>query len=126
MPIDCSAVHTIYQLSAETHVAISGCKDRKTEQFLAGKRVKEFQAFADAAAKSLTKLQAAVVLGDLRSPPSNRFEALRGDRKGQYSIRINAQHRVCFRWEPHASAPTGKDPMQTSGDAHDVEITDYH
>jgi len=107
-------------------VAISGCKDRKTEQFLAGSRVKEFQAFADAAAKALTRLQAAVVLGDLRSPPSNRFEALHGDRNGQYSIRINAQYRVCFKWEPHSPVPAGTNAMQIAGDAYDVEITDYH
>jgi proteic killer suppression protein len=106
-------------------MAISGCKDRKTERFLAGQRVKEFQAFADAAARALTKLQAAVTLGDLRSPPSNRCEALRGDRNGQYSIRINTQYRVCFKWVPHASVPLGTDSMQASGDAHEVEITDY-
>jgi proteic killer suppression protein len=107
-------------------MAINGCKDRKTERFLAGERVKEFQAFADVAAKALTKLQAAVILGDLRNPPSNRFEALHGDRSGQYSIRINAQYRVCFKWAPHASVPPGTDALQVSGDAYDVEITDYH
>jgi proteic killer suppression protein len=107
-------------------MAISGCKDRKTERFLAGERVKEFQAFAEAAAKALTKLQAAIVLGDLRSPPSNRFEALHGDRTGQYSIRVNARHRLCFKWAPHASVPAGTDALQASGDSYDVEITDYH
>jgi proteic killer suppression protein len=110
----------------ETRVAIIGCRDRKTQRFLAGERVKEFQAFADGAAKALTKLQAAVILGDLRSPPSNRFEALHGDRTGQYSIRINAQYRVCFKWVLHASVPAGTDSLQSSGDADDVEITDYH
>ena len=84
-------------------MAISGCKDRKTGRFLAGQRVREFQGFEDAAAGALTKLQAAVTPGDLRSPPSNRFEALRGDRNGQYSIRIDAQYRVYFKWAPHAS-----------------------
>ena len=107
-------------------MAIGGCKGRKTERFLAGERVREFQAFADAAAKALTKLQAAVILSDLRSPPSNRFEALHGDRNGQYSIRINAQYRVCFKWAPHAAVPAGADALQVSGDAYDVEITDYH
>jgi proteic killer suppression protein len=111
---------------AEASMAISGCKDRKTERFLAGERVKEFQAFADSAARALTRLQAAVVLGDLRSPPSNRFEALHGDRSGQYSIRINAQYRVCFRWGPHAPIPAGADAMRVAGDAYDVEIIDYH
>ncbi len=107
-------------------MAIRGCKDRKTGRFLAGERVKEFQAFADSAAKALTRLQAAVILSDLRAPPSNRFETLHGDRNGQYSIRINAQYRLCFRWAPHASIPAGTDVLQASGDAYDVEITDYH
>jgi len=57
-------------------------------------------------------LHAATELNDLRTPPSNRLEALRGDRKGQHSIRINVQWRICFRWE--------------DGDAYDVEIVDYH
>jgi proteic killer suppression protein len=107
-------------------MAISGCKDRRTERFLAGERVKEFRAFALAAAKALTRLQAARVLNDLRSPPSNRFEALHGDRDGQYSIRLNAQYRVCFKWAPHASAPSGPSALHASGDAYDVEIVDYH
>jgi toxin HigB-1 len=107
-------------------VAIIGCKDRRTEAFLAGERVKEFQALADAAAKALTRLQAAVVHRDLRAPPSNRFEALRGDRNGQYSIRINAQYRLCFKWSPHAAARAGADTLDVPGDADDVEITDYH
>ena len=57
-------------------------------------------------------LDAAFVLDDLRSPPGNRLEALKGDREGLFSIRINAQWRICFRWEQ--SGP------------HDVEIVDYH
>jgi toxin HigB-1 len=49
------------------------------------------------------------------------------DRKGQYSIRINQKNRVCFKWAPHASVPTGADALQVSGDAYDVEIViDYH
>jgi proteic killer suppression protein len=93
---------------------------------LAGERVREFQAFAESAAKALTRLQAASVLGDLRSPPANRFEAPHGDRNGQYSIRINAQYRLCFMWAPHASVPRGTDALQVAGDAYDVEIVDYH
>ncbi len=54
----------------------------------------------------------ACVLDDLRIPPGNRLEALKGSRKGQHSIRINDQWRICFRW--------------IDGDAHDVEIVDYH
>jgi len=64
------------------------------------------------ALRKLALLDAAESLDDLRVPPGNRLEKLRGGRKGQYSIRINNQWRVCFRWE--------------DGDADDVEITDYH
>jgi len=64
------------------------------------------------ARRKLDQLNRSKNLGDLRSPPGNRFEALRGDRAGQYSIRINDQYRVCFRWE--------------DGHADQVEITDYH
>ena len=60
----------------------------------------------------LTQLEAATSLDDLRFPPSNRLEALKGDRKGQRSIRVNEQWRVCFQFK--------------SGDAYEVEITDYH
>lgn len=62
--------------------------------------------------RKLLLLDAAEALGDLRIPPGNRLERLTGDRAGQHSIRINDQWRVCFRWD--------------RGDAHDVEITDYH
>lgn len=62
--------------------------------------------------RKLTQIQNARRLDDLRAPPGNRLEALSGDRKGQYSIRINDQWRVCFRWR--------------NGDAYDVEIVDYH
>jgi proteic killer suppression protein len=65
-----------------------------------------------AARKKLVILDAAPRLNDLRIPPGNQFEALKGDRKVQYSIRINDQWRICFKW--------------SDGDAYDVEITDYH
>ena len=64
------------------------------------------------AARRLTQLNAATSLNDLRSPPSNRLEALKHDRKGQWSIRINDQWRICFRF--------------SDGDAFEVEIVDYH
>ena len=64
------------------------------------------------AVKRLTQLDAAAVLDDLRMPPSNRMESLKGDRAGQWSIRINDQWRLCFRFE--------------KGEAYDVEIADYH
>ncbi len=124
--LDWYMVYTIYLLSWAVHMAIIGCKDRQTQHFLTGGRVAAFQAFADAAVKALTKLQAAVVLSDLRSPPSNRFEALRGDRSGQYNIRINAQYRVCFIWVPHGPESQDLDIRFVPGDVDDVEITDYH
>lgn len=64
------------------------------------------------AARKLAQLNAAVTLDDLRAPPGNRLEALKGSRKGQHSIRINDKYRVCFRWTP--AGP------------EDVEIVDYH
>ena len=64
------------------------------------------------ALRKLRMLHRSTLLAALRVPPSNRLEALKGDRKGQYSIRINDQWRICFRWD--------------SGDAYDVEIVDYH
>ena len=64
------------------------------------------------ARRELRMLNNAAALDDLRAPPANRLEALKGDRKGQHSIRINDQWRICFCW--------------TEGDAHDVEIVDYH
>ncbi len=62
--------------------------------------------------RKLVVVDAAEQLEDLRIPPGNRLEKLKGERAGQYSIRINEQWRVCFRWE--------------DGDAHDVQIVDYH
>ena len=64
------------------------------------------------ALRKLRQLDAAITLGDLRVPPGNRLERLRGKRSGEWSIRINDQWRICFRWE--------------GGDAHDVEVVDYH
>lgn len=64
------------------------------------------------ARRKLRMLDNAATLNDLRAPPANRLERLKGDRAGQYSIRINGQWRICFRWE--------------DGAAHDVEIVDYH
>ena len=64
------------------------------------------------ALRKLRQLDAAVTLEDLRVPPGNRLERLRGDRAGEWSIRVNDQWRICFRW--------------TGGDAYDVQIVDYH
>ena len=86
------------------------CKD--TQSLFEGKCPRRFRAFAVVAERKLQMLDDAYSIEDLRSPPGNRLEALRGDRKGQFSIRINDQWRVCFRFE--------------DGNALDVEIKDYH
>ncbi len=99
--------------------------DKRSADFAAGKHVKEFRAFERQAVKGLTKLNAAARLIELRNPPSNRFEALRGERDGQYSIRINDRWRICFRWA-FSEDSAGKDPLTVPGDAVDVEIVDYH
>jgi proteic killer suppression protein len=87
-------------------------KDGDTEKLAGGRRVKQFHSIETVARRKLRQLEIAGRLDDLRVPPGNRPEALKGDRAGQYSIRINDQYRVCFRW--------------TSGGAEDVEIVDYH
>ncbi|MCY3830965.1 MAG: plasmid maintenance system killer protein [Rhodospirillaceae bacterium] len=91
---------------------IRSFKDRRTRQFFEGHRIAAFQQFAEQAARRLTLLDNAESLRDLSALRSNRLEALRGDRSGQYSIRINAQWRICFRW--------------TEDGPGDVEIVDYH
>lgn len=89
-------------------------RDKKTEAFASGQFVKAFQSFEDQAAKRLAILNAAPSLETLRVLPSNRLEALRGDRAGQYSIRINMQWRICFGWLDGQPGPSN------------VEIVDYH
>ena len=91
---------------------IRSFKGRKTRQFFEGNRVASFQGFADQATRRLTVLDNAEALRDLAGLPSNRLESLRGDRAGQFSIRINAQWRICFRW--------------TDDGPCDVEIVDFH
>lgn len=85
---------------------------KKTRQLAEGIVDRKFSGFVKAAEKALRKLEAAQALYDLRNPPSNHFEALQGNRKGQYSIRINAQWRICFTWSEDG--------------AENVEIVDYH
>lgn len=85
---------------------------RNTQALFEGKCPRKFKAFANLAERKLQMLDDAYSLEDLRVPPGNRLEALRDDRKGQWSIRINDQWRVCFRFE--------------DGNALDVEIIDYH
>ena len=86
------------------------CKD--TQALFEGKCPRGFKAFVTVAERKLQMLNDAYSLEDLRVPPGNRLEALRGNRKGQWSIRINDQWRVCFQFE--------------DGNAFDVEIIDYH
>jgi|ERR1035437_144273 proteic killer suppression protein len=89
-------------------------RDRRTERFAAGERIREFQAFKEQAERRLDILETAVSRKDLMLLPSNRFEALGGDRKGLFSIRINQQWRVCFEWPEENDRPCN------------IEICDYH
>ena len=89
-------------------------RDKRTQAFAAGKRVKAFSGIQRSAQLKLDRLEAATSLRDLAALPGNRLEALRGDRKGQHSIRINDQWRICFEWRDGSEGPL------------DVEITDYH
>ena len=98
----------------QSDLMILSYRDKKTEQFAKGEFVRAFQGFEDQAARRLSILNAAISLDTLRALPGNRLEALRGNRAGQYSIRINQQWRVCFAW------PDGQ-----TGPSH-VEIVDYH
>lgn len=86
------------------------CSD--TEALSKGVRVRRFVSIATVARRKLRQLEIATRLDDLRVPPGNRLEALKGGRSGQYNIRINDQWRICFRW--------------AAAGAEDVEIVDYH
>ena len=87
-------------------------KDTDTFELFTARRNRKWTNIAKVALRKLDQIEAAVSLEDLRVPPANRLEALKGDRKGQHSIRINDQFRVCLYWKADG--------------AHDVEITDYH
>jgi proteic killer suppression protein len=92
---------------------IRSFRDRETELVFQRQRVRRLPPGVQTLAlRKLLVLDAAEILDELRLPPGNRLEKLSGDRKGQYSIRINDQWRICFRWK--------------QGDAHDVQIADYH
>ena len=93
---------------------IRSYRDKNTKAFAEGKFVKKFHAFARQAENRLSLLNAATCLSDLYQLPGNRLEALDDDRKGQYSIRVNAQWRICFEWPDHEPGPLN------------VEIVDYH
>ncbi len=87
-----------------------GCKD--TKQLFEARKNKRWAALANVALRKLDQIDVSVAVAELAVPPGNRLEQLAGDRAGQWSIRINDQWRICFRWE--------------NDDAHDVEIVDYH
>jgi proteic killer suppression protein len=91
---------------------IRSFRDRETEKVFRREFSRKFQGIAPIAKRKLDHIHAAAALSDLRAIPGNRLEALVGDRKGQYSIRINDQWRICFRW--------------VDADALAVEIVDYH
>jgi proteic killer suppression protein len=91
---------------------IKSFKCADTQALSKGQRVRRFVSIESVARRKLRQLQIAGRLEDLRVPPGNRLEALKGDRAGQHSIRVNAQFRVCFRW--------------TAAGAEAVETVDYH
>ena len=91
---------------------IESFRSKETERLHARQRVKRFRAFERVAQRKLRQLDIASELRDLAAPPGNQLEALKGNRKGQHSIRINDQWRICFVWR--------------DGNAYDVEIVDYH
>jgi len=89
-------------------------RDKRTRQFAAGETVRAFETFRRQAEKRLAVLGAATSVDDLRALPSNRLEVLRGDRAGQWSIRVILQWRLCFEWPGGAAGPVN------------VELADYH
>jgi len=93
---------------------ILGYRDKRSRDFAYGKRVNGLSGIERTARLKLDRLEAAVTLRDLAVLPGNRLEVLKGNRKGQFSVRINDQWRVCFEWPRGASGPSN------------VEIVDYH
>ncbi|HUR36913.1 MAG TPA: type II toxin-antitoxin system RelE/ParE family toxin [Terriglobales bacterium] len=91
---------------------IRSFRDQETARVAARHHTRRYASIERAALRKLRQLDAATGLRDLQSPPGNRLEALKGDRTGQHSIRINDQFRICFIWRDN--------------DAYDVEIVDYH
>jgi proteic killer suppression protein len=91
---------------------IRSFRSKETEKLSNDCPVRRFSSIQKAARRKLEMLEAAIEVNDLRVPPGNRLEMLKGKRTGQYSIRINDQWRICFRWQ--------------NGDVWDVEIVDYH
>jgi proteic killer suppression protein len=103
----CVKCHTVVQSGV-----IRSFRDKETEKVFRREFSRKFQAVASVAKRKLDHIHAAATLSDLGAIAGNRLEVLAGDRKGQYSIRVNDQWRICFRW--------------VNADALDVEIVDYH
>lgn len=93
---------------------ILGYRDARTERFVRGERVKAFEPFRRRAERVLDRLEVAANLNDIANFPGHRLEKLKGDRKGQWSVRVNDQWRICFDWPDGAPGPSN------------VEIVDYH
>jgi toxin HigB-1 len=93
---------------------IQSYRNKQTKAFANGETVRHFQSFSMQAYRRLEILEAATSLTDLQQLPSNRLEVLKGNRLGQFSIRINAQWRICFEWPKDAKGP------------FNIEIVDYH
>lgn len=91
---------------------IQSFKDARTQELFEGRESRHWKAIEAVALRKLDQMESSKSRNDLRIPPGNRLEALKGDRAGQHSIRINSQFRICFHWKADG--------------AHDVEITDYH
>ena len=103
---------TSYNATRYSQVVIQGFSDKEAQRLWEKRSAPKFGATQKAALRKLSMVDAAHTIQDLRSPPANRLEKLSGNRKGQHSIRINDQWRICFTWTD--AGPTG------------VEITDYH
>ena len=106
---ECDIISVLVTIGDEV---IKSFRDKDTERFVAGESVRRFRAFERVAYRKIKYLMAASTLEDLRVPPGNRLEPLGGDRRGQHSIRINDQWRICFVWKDNG--------------AENVEIVDYH
>ncbi|HVE49007.1 MAG TPA: type II toxin-antitoxin system RelE/ParE family toxin [Casimicrobiaceae bacterium] len=100
-----SLLRLTYIIKANFESVILSYRDKRTKDFAEGKRVRDFEGIRQQAEKRLDILEAATSLTDLLALPSNALEGLKGDRKGQYSIRINMQWRICFQWPAGQSGP---------------------
>ncbi len=111
--LSCSFVlFDIFPITVYPAVMIKSFRCKETARLFDDTAVRRFKAIERVARRKLLMLHRSKELNDLRSPPGNRLEALKGNRSGQYSIRINGQWRICFHWK--------------NGDVTDVEIVDYH